>query len=103
MCSSDLFPSHDKHIQYKTVENKSNFEGNLEFFNKELEKEKQFIASPEYQTIFKDFISDLPEFQYLSKQNQFALAKINTDFGLLKNLEIKKRYLIFLGLPRMLL
>ena len=71
----DILQNFPKHIQYKTLENKGNFEGNLDFFNKETEKEKQFIASPEYQTIFKDFISDLPEFQYLSKQNQFALAK----------------------------
>ena len=58
----DILQNFPKHIQYKTLENKGNFEGNLEFFNKEIEKEKQFIASPEYQTIFKDFISDLPEF-----------------------------------------
>ena len=31
----DILQNFPKHIQYKTLENKGNFEGNLEFFNKD--------------------------------------------------------------------
>ena len=96
----DILQNFPKHIQYKTLENKGNFEGNLDFFNKETEKEKQFIASPEYQTIFKDFISDLPEFQYLSKQNQFALAKNKYGLWLIEKSGNQKAKPYFLGLTQ---
>ena len=90
----DILQNFPKHIQYKTLENKGNFEGNLDFSIKKQKRKNNSLILQNIKTIFKNFISDLPEFQYLSKQNQFALAK--NKYGLwliLKNLEIKSETL----------
>ena len=47
----DILQNFPKHIQYKTVENKSNFEGNLDFFNKETEKEIIYFITSALQNL----------------------------------------------------
>lgn len=89
-----------KHIQFEIIEDKNNFEENLKYYNKEIEKEKQSFISEDYQLKYKNFITYLPEFQYIAKQNQFALAKNKYGLWLIEKNEKQKAKPYFLGLTQ---
>jgi len=95
------------HIQIKDLAGFEKFNYDLKTTETLQAKEKKYFESPEYQKKFAEWISVLPEFNYLSIQDQYALAKnkyglwivekTNTDFkpyflGLTQNVYLTDFY-----------
>ena len=62
-------------IQMKEVSDFTPFNYDLKITEDLQEKEKMYFDSPEYRKKFGEWISALPEFNYLSIQENYALAK----------------------------
>ncbi|QOW10231.1 hypothetical protein Q73A0000_07560 [Kaistella flava (ex Peng et al. 2021)] len=63
------------HIQMKNLTNFQKFNYDLKTTEKLQAKEKKYFESPEYQKKFAEWITALPEFNYVSIQDHYALAK----------------------------
>ena len=87
------------HIQLKDLGDFQSFNYDLKFTEKLQATEKTYFESPEYQKKFAEWIASLPEFDYLSIQNNYALAKNKYGLWIIeKNSADFKPY--FLGLTQ---
>lgn len=87
------------HIQIKEASDFTPFNYDLKSTEDLQAKEKSYFESPEYQKKFSEWITALPEFNYLSIQDNYALAKNKYGLWIIeKNGSDFKPY--FLGLTQ---
>ena len=87
------------HIQMKEASDFTPFNYDLKSTEDLQAKEKSYFDSPEYQKKFSEWITALPEFNYLSIQDNYALAKNKYGLWIIeKNGSDFKPY--FLGLTQ---
>ena len=87
------------HIQMKNVADFQKFNYDLKITEELQATEKKYFESPEYQKKFTEWIAAFPEFNYLSIQDNYALAKNKYGLWIIeKNNADFKPY--FLGLTQ---
>lgn len=97
--NEDILNALPKHIQQKQLTDFQNFSYDQKQTDELKKKEKQYFASDSYQTKFQEWIKALPEFNYLSVNENFALAKNKYGLWIVeKNENQFKPY--FLGLTQ---
>ena len=96
---AEIIKNIPNHIQMKEASDLTPFNYDLKSTEILQEKEKNFFDSPQYQKKSSEWITALPEFQYLSIQENYALAKNKYGLWIIeKNGSDFKPY--FLGLTQ---
>lgn len=88
-----------KHIQMKSLGDFKKFSYDKKETSEMKSAEKKYFESAEYKNQFKDWITALPEFNYVSVNDNFALAKNKYGLWLVEKInDLYKPY--FLGLTQ---
>jgi len=97
--SEEIVKNLPKHIEMTEVKDFKNFTYDKKETANLKATEKEYFASIEYQISFKNWITALPEFNYLSQEGNFALAKNKYGLWIVEKINnIYKPY--FLGLTQ---
>ena len=73
--SAEILQNIPKHIKMNEIKNFKKFHYDKKETANLKAQEKEYFESSDYQNLFKEWISALPEFNYLSQTENFALAK----------------------------
>ncbi|WP_374450431.1 hypothetical protein [Cloacibacterium normanense] len=96
----DILQNFPKHIHFVTNEHKNSFENVLKHNEIEIKKQQEYLKTNEYKIYFKKFYEELPEFEYLARNREFALAKNKYGLWLIEKTGNQKAKPYFLGLTQ---
>ena len=83
-----------------TIWFKNSFENVLKHNEIEIKKQQEYLKTNEYKIYFKKFYEELPEFEYLARNREFALAKNKYGLWLIEKTGNQKAKPYFLGLTQ---